>query len=147
MAAPQISNLPTVEHLKNSRTPHLIVEPLIVLVLRPRAPRDSLGVCTRFAVNRYLTQILHQVFPSCFRGIHFLKMEGILEKAIANLQNEFPGEANTRELLVRVQEILPMKDTEYEIVDVKGTGNNFKANIKMLRAPLRHSYHRQPGKM
>ena len=58
-------------------------------------------------------------------------MEGILEKAIANLQNEFPGEANTREQLVRVQEILPMKDTEYKIVDVKGTSNNFKANIKV----------------
>jgi hypothetical protein len=39
-------------------------------------------------------------------------MEGILEKAIANLQNELPGEANTGELLARVQEI-PMEDMEY----------------------------------
>ena len=39
-------------------------------------------------------------------------MEGILEKAIANLKNEFPGEANTGELLARVQEI-PMEDMEY----------------------------------
>ena len=64
-------------------------------------------------------------------GIHFLKIEGILEKAIANLQNGFPFEANTGELLGCVQEILPMKDTEYEVVDVKGTSKNFKANIKV----------------
>ena len=58
-------------------------------------------------------------------------MEGILEKAIANLQNEFSGEANTGELLDRVQEILPLENTEHKIVDVKGTSKNFKANIKV----------------
>ena len=58
-------------------------------------------------------------------------MEGILVKAIANLQNEFPGEANTGELLDRAQEILPLDNTEYKIVDVKGTSKNFKANIKV----------------
>ena len=31
----------------------------------------------------------------------------------------------------RVQEILPMKDTEYKVVDVKGTSKKFKANIKV----------------
>ena len=55
----------------------------------------------------------------------------ILEKAIANLQNEFSGEANTGELLDRVQQILPLENTEYKIVGVKGTGKNFKANIKV----------------
>ena len=58
-------------------------------------------------------------------------MAGILEKAIAKLQNEFSGEANTGELLDRVQEILPLENTEYKIVDVKGTSKNFKANIKV----------------
>ena len=58
-------------------------------------------------------------------------MAGILEKAITKLQNEFSGEANTGELLDRVQEILPLKNTEYKIVDVKGTSKNFKANIKV----------------
>ena len=58
-------------------------------------------------------------------------MEDILHQAIANLQNEFPGEVNTGELLSRVKEVLPMEDTEYKIINVEGTTTKFKASIKV----------------
>ena len=58
-------------------------------------------------------------------------MEHILQQAIANLQNVFPGEVNTGELLSRVKEVLLMEDTEYKIINVEGTTTKFKASIKV----------------
>ena len=54
----------------------------------------------------------------------------MLEQAIANLRNEFAGEANTNEL-VNVKEILPIDSTdEYKILNVEGTNIQFKANVR-----------------
>ena len=57
-------------------------------------------------------------------------MEDILEKAIANLRNEFVGEDNnTSELVNCVKEILPLDSTKYKILNVEGTSTKFKAIV------------------
>lgn len=71
---PQMLNLPTVEHLINSQTPHIIVEHLIALVLRTRSSpshifaSDLYEICCQSVSDTIFTSsivitFLHGIFP------------------------------------------------------------------------------------
>jgi hypothetical protein len=59
-----------------------------------------------------------------------VKMEDILEAAISERNATFFGEENTKGLISRIEEIMPIESQKYEVVSVKGNDVRFKAIIK-----------------
>ena len=57
-------------------------------------------------------------------------MEDILEAAISDLKATFVGQENTKELISRIEEIMPIESQKYEVVNVTGNDVRFKATIK-----------------
>jgi hypothetical protein len=57
-------------------------------------------------------------------------MEDLLDATISDLKAAFFGQKNSKELLSRVEDIIPIESQKYNVVGVKGNDVRFKATIK-----------------
>ena len=57
-------------------------------------------------------------------------MEDLLDATISDLKAAFFGQKNSKELLSRVEDIIPIESQKYNVVSVKGNAVRFKATIK-----------------
>jgi hypothetical protein len=57
-------------------------------------------------------------------------MEDLLDATISDLKAAFFGQENRKELLSRVEDIIPIESQKYNVVSVKGNDVRFKATIK-----------------
>jgi hypothetical protein len=56
-------------------------------------------------------------------------LKELMQQSIHEVQNTFSGAENTDDLILCVENIIPLPNTEYKILNVKGTATRFKASI------------------
>ena len=55
-----------------------------------------------------------------------------MQRSIHEVQNTFNGTENTADLMSYVENIIPLPNTEYKILNVKGITTEFKASITCI---------------
>ena len=102
-----------------------------LIFLRPQVLASS-GISFESTMIHVTPNIpLLYLLCTCFDNVFDkVKMEDILEAAISDLKATFVSQENTKELISRIEEIMPIESQKYEVVNVTGNDVRFKATIK-----------------